>query len=87
MPFAIPPLDPPVQSLELLVTDGDSPYLYALDTGNKRIVVIDKKTGLIKNQILSDGFTNPKSFVLNVKKHELVVINDGKLLRIPLDIK
>ncbi|MBI4239853.1 hypothetical protein HY620_02615 [Candidatus Uhrbacteria bacterium] len=82
-----PVLEPAQRLFIKVATDTESPYLYALDPSQKRIVILDKQSGNLKNQILSESFTNLKSFAVNWQKRELLVLNDSQLIRIPLDIK
>ena len=80
--FSLASIDPPISELTKLWTDDTRDDLYLLEPAGKRIVVIHKKNGLLKNQWQSDAFTDMKDFVVLGK--ELLVLAGSTLYRIPL---
>ncbi len=78
-PFAITPFS----GSGKIYTQKDFKYIYVLDAGNKRVLVLDKKGALVNN-LRSKDLTNPKDFAVDEKNKAIFVLNDGSLLKLSL---
>lgn len=65
-------------------TDQGESRLYLLDPHNKKIIILDKKTLESIGQITSDDFQGLQDMVINTKKKEILLLDNGRLLKIPL---
>lgn len=70
-----------------LWTDNDDPLLYALVPSEKKIVAIHKETFDLAAQITSDQFTNLQGFAVNRTRKEILVLDAGRLIRVPFELK
>jgi len=66
-----------------IYTQKDFTYIYVLDTGNNRILILDKKAGLVST-LKSPDFTALKDFQVDEKNKVIYVLNDGSLLKVTL---
>lgn len=64
-----------------LYTQNDFTNLYILDSGNKRIVILDKKGALVKT-MTSDQFTELKDFAVDEKAKIIYILNGSELLQV-----
>lgn len=80
-------IDPSLGSLTRLWTDDETPYLFALDPGKKRIIVYTKKDFSLKQQLVSDGFTQLKDFLVRKDMGDILILNGSDIYRIPFDFK
>ncbi|MDP2630262.1 MAG: hypothetical protein Q8P56_02535, partial [Candidatus Uhrbacteria bacterium] len=71
----------------LLWTDADDSLLYALDPSEKKLIAVNKKTFDLAAQIVSDQFTNLQGFAVNRSKNELFLLDAGRIIRVPFDVK
>lgn len=71
----------------LLWTDADDSLLYALDPSGKKLIAVNKKTLDLAAQIVSDQFTNLQGFAVNRLKNEILILDAGRIIRVPFDVK
>ncbi len=71
----------------LLWTDPDDTLLYALVPTEKKLIAINKKTFDLTAQIVSDQFTNLQGFAVNRSKNEILILDAGRVIRVPFDVK
>ncbi len=83
MDFTLPRLSQGLSGSGKIYTQKDFTYIYILDAGNNRILILDKKGGLVKT-LKSDKFTKLKDFAVDGKGKVIYVLNDGSLLKISL---
>lgn len=81
--FSLPALATPLSGSGKIYTEKDFNYLYILDSGNKRILIYDKKGTLIQT-LQSATFTRPVDFFVSEKTKEIFLLNDTSLLKIKL---
>ena len=81
--FNLASLAIPFSGTGKIYTQKDFNFVYLLDAGNKRILILDKKGNLI-NSIKSETFTNLKDFQVDEKGKVMYVLNDGSLLKVSL---
>ncbi|MDO8489912.1 MAG: hypothetical protein Q7S47_00675 [bacterium] len=82
VPFQMPALEPALTQATRIFTSEETSSLFLLEPVNKRILVIDKKTKLLKNQFVSDTFTNLKDIFAT--KKDLFILNGSDVFKIPL---
>jgi hypothetical protein len=84
--FNLTGLDVNFISPTVLYTDEDCKNLYILDSGNKRIVVIDKdkKLGEYVSQYVWDGLGAASDFVVDEGNRKIYVLSGGKVFSIDL---
>lgn len=78
--FSWPSLIIPFSGSGKIYTQKDYNYLYVLDSGNNRILVLDKKGGLI-NILKNDRFSKLKDFAVDEKNKVIYLLNDASLLK------
>lgn len=76
-----------LRSATRIITDEQLNYLYALLPGDKKIIVIDKKTYSIAAQITSPALQNPNDFAVSKKRKAILVLDRGTLFSIPFEVK
>jgi hypothetical protein len=81
--FTMPALPVGLSGKGKIYTQKDFLNLYVLDSGNKRILILDKK-GTLLSTLTSSDFTNVKDFQVDEKNKTIYVLNDGSLLKITL---
>ena len=84
--FNLTGLDVNFISPTVLYTDEDCKNLYILDSGNKRIVVIDKdkKLGEYVSQYVWEGLGAASDFVVDEGNRKIYVLSGGKVFSIDL---
>jgi hypothetical protein len=82
--FGLVDLDKPLQAVDI-ATSQDSKYLYILDSGNGRILVINKDDGSTKAQYVSDNIRNAKKIVVSEASNKIILLEGDKLYS--LDMK
>lgn len=80
--FSLTGLDKPLKSPTKLFTTAES-MLYIIDSGNKRLVVMDKK-GVYQAQYIAETFASVDDFVVSERDKAVLVLTDGKLVRFDL---
>lgn len=63
-----------------LYTQNDYQNIYILDSGNKKIIIINKQGSLVKN-LTSDRFTEPKDFAVDEANKTIYILNGSELLK------
>jgi hypothetical protein len=66
-----------------LYTQTDFQRLYILDSGNKKLSILNKDGSLFKN-ITSDKFTDPKDFSVDEKNNIIYILNGTELLKVEI---
>lgn len=78
-----PDLVIPLSGSGKLFTDTNSANIYILDTGNNRVVILDK-TGSVVETLISPNFTNTKDFVVKESQKKIYILNGTELLQVDL---
>jgi len=81
---SLPTLDPIVVLIEKILTHENTPYLFLLDTDQKRIIVIDKLSEKLIVQLTSPRFENLKNISLTTDGKELYVLTSQEVFNIPV---
>lgn len=81
--FVVGGLAPALINGDAFYTDEDIENLYILDSGGKRIVVIDKD-GNFKAQYLAKELAGAKDIVVSESEGKMIILKDGKLLSIEI---
>ncbi len=81
--FTTPYLSIPFSGSGKIYTQKDFKYLYVLDSGNNRILVL-QKDGTLVETLKSDQFTKLADIMVDEKNKTAYVLNDGSLLKITL---
>ncbi|MBI4599562.1 hypothetical protein HY732_01425 [Candidatus Uhrbacteria bacterium] len=71
----------------MLWTNSDEPFLYALNPDQKKLIALHKKTFEIAAQIVSDHFTGLQGFTVNRKSKEIFILDAGRMIHVPFDVK
>ena len=67
-----------------IYTDSDTPTLYILDSGQKRILEFDKQGFFIRQYVLPESFKNISDFYVSVKSKKIWVLNENSLYEISI---
>jgi len=78
--FELPPLAENIVNAKKIFTSFDSQFIYILDAGGKRVLVITKQ-GTLAAQLISDKFTDPKDMYVDEKSKTIYLLNGDELLR------
>lgn len=78
--FSFPQLSTPLSGKGKIYTNKDIQNIYILDSGNKRIVVLDKKGSIVKI-LQNDNLTNPTDFSVDEKNKTFFILNNGSLYK------
>ena len=78
--FFLPKLSQGFSGVKKIYTQKDFAYIYILDAGNNKILIVYKKGGLVKT-LVSDKFTKMKDFQIEEKNRTIFILNDGSLLK------
>ena len=81
--FATPKLSQPISGTGKIYTNKDLAYLYLLDSGNNRILILGKDGSLVM-ALKSSDFTKLKDFQVDEKNSVIYVLNDSSLLKVAL---
>jgi hypothetical protein len=79
--FQFPALSTPFSGTGKVFTDKNFGNVYVLDAGNNRIIITDKKGGLV-NVLEAQEFTDLKDFVVDEAGKTIHVLNGNTLLKI-----
>lgn len=82
--FSVPVMTVPLSSPTRIFTEIDYKYLYVLEPKEKRVLVIDKKGGLI-NQYVSEEFSDLRGIYVNEKDKKMYLLTPKRLLEITLE--
>lgn len=78
--FSFPALSQSLSGAGKIFTTKDAKYIYVLDSGNNRVIVIDKK-GALMQIITSPQLNNPQDFSVDEPGHILYFLSNGNLLK------
>lgn len=81
--FTLGEMTTPLKNPTAIYTDENTANLYILDPQNKRLVVFDKE-GQMKNQYLSDTFTDLRGMAIDEANRKAYLLNETKILGIML---
>jgi len=81
--FEISGLTPALSNPTRVYTNDDNDYLYVLDNGNSRIVVL-RKDGSVNTQYQADVIKNAKDFDVKESSKKIFVLSNGKVYQIDL---
>ncbi|HVY67353.1 MAG TPA: hypothetical protein VHA30_00430 [Patescibacteria group bacterium] len=81
--FTMPYLSPAFSGSGRIYTQQGFSYLYVLDAGNNRVLVLDK-SGALNYTLKSDQFVNLKDLAVDEKNKTLYLLSDGNLLKVSL---
>ena len=81
--FKLPELLTPFSGKGHIATEVNWKYIYVLDSGNNRVLVIDKKGNLISS-LKSPNFTNLKDFLVDENNKIILLLNESSLLKVTL---
>lgn len=70
-----------------IITNSETPYLFALDAANKKIIAIHKQTFALAGQIVSPVFERPSDIALSNKKNTVLLTDAGRLFSLPFSFK
>ncbi len=82
-PFDIPSLNQDIGSGASIWSYTDLRYLYILDSGNKRLIILNKD-GTLKEQLASSVFIRPLGLVVDEASNLAYAIDNNRLLKITL---
>lgn len=82
--FSLKGVDSNLQAVDIFTTQ-DSKYLYILDSGNSRILVVNKDDGSYKAQYTGDNIKNAKKIIVSEQDQKMILLEGDKLFT--LDIK
>ncbi len=82
--FSAGQVDPPVAAAKKIRVAADSDYIYVLDSSPARVVVYDKKTGLLAAQYESNDLAGASDFLVDEKNRVLLAAVGNQLLRFAL---
>ena len=78
--FELPPLAENIANAKKIFTASDSQFIYILDAGGKRVLVITKQ-GTLAAQLISDKFTDLKDMYIDEKSKTIYLLNGNELLK------
>lgn len=81
--FSLSGLDKPVKEVKSFFVSDETDNLYLLDSGNKRLLVLDKK-GVYKTQYQSDQFANFSDLVVDEKRKKVYLLAGSKIFQLEL---
>jgi len=81
--FALTGLDKPLKDPKSFFTSSDVENIYILDSGNGRLVVVDKK-GSYKAQYQGDKFSIASDIVVDAKNKKLYILDGSKIYSMDL---
>lgn len=67
-----------------IYTDSDTPSIYILDSGQKRILEFDKDGVFIRQYALPENFTKISDFQVSVKSKKIWILNDKSVYEITI---
>lgn len=81
--WTLTPIDPPLQQLNSLWTNADSPTIVVTDTAGKRVLAFNKSGRLIE-QLVSPEFKEPKAAWGDPATNSLFLLDGDRLLKTDL---
>ena len=82
-PFSLLGLDPNLGAGARLFTYNDIPYLYILDSQNKRLAIFEKNGHLV-SQLTNDSLKKPTGLVIDSAVKTVYLLDSGRLLKATL---
>ncbi len=79
--FSMPLMITPFSGQGKIYTQKDFKSIYVLDSGNNRIIILDKKGALV-GTIASKDFTKLKDFQIDEASKTIYLLNGGSLLKV-----
>lgn len=73
---------PPLKKPARLFTDLDLKYLYILDTGTNRVVILNKDTGAIATQFTAQEFAGLKDFAVNESVRTIYLLDKNGIFEV-----
>lgn len=83
--FKLAELSLPLSSPTKIFTLAEQQFIYILDPKNNRLVVFEKKSGELKNQYISDVFTDLKDIYVNEEAGKIYLLCGQKIFGITLE--
>lgn len=83
--YVIKNLEKPLGKSVALVIPADSEYIYVLDQGNKRVVVIDKK-GEYHKQYLWDGLAGVTDMAVDEAGGSILALSGSQIYRVEIEV-
>lgn len=81
--YSLKTIEPVLGGPTKIKTDAFSNFLYILDPPTNRLIVIDKESGNIVAQYVSDKFINLKDFVVRPQQKDILILADTTVFAIP----
>jgi hypothetical protein len=81
--FALPAVTPAVADITRIWTNEDAKYLYLLEAGQRRIIVVTKEGAFVR-QYSADTWTDAKDLAINEKDKFGYILNGSSIERFPL---
>lgn len=81
--FAFSNLDQPVKQISSLYVSSDTENLYAIDQGNSRLLVLDKKGAFI-SQYTGEKFATAKDLVVDEETKKIYLLEGDKIYQLEL---
>lgn len=75
-------IEPPLSSAGRIFTAPDSPNLFLLDAGQKRVIIWDKSKRKLKAQFTSDKFDDLRDFNVDERNKTIFLLNGTKIFSI-----
>jgi len=79
--FKEPTLITPLSGKGKIYTESDFEYLYVMDAGNNRIVILSA-SGDVVQTLTSPEFTDLKDFYVDEANRTIYILNDTALLKV-----
>jgi hypothetical protein len=80
--FTIKKLEIGLSEIKDLYVDENGRFLYILEPGRQRIVLLDKESGIYKEQFVADEFSDARSLVVNENSGEMFILVGDRILRV-----
>lgn len=82
-PFELSGIDPELKNITKIWTYTDKQYLYALDSENKRLLIL-QKDGTLYSQITSPSWESPTDMIIDEQNKRAFILDSEKLWEINL---
>ena len=82
--YKLSPITPELTAISKIWTLEDTAYLYILDPAEKRLLVFNKKDGLLKVQYLSPTFGDLQDFKIDESAKTAYLLSGQQVLSVPL---
>jgi hypothetical protein len=82
---SVPSLYPQQGSFAKIWTDAETPHLYVLDPSQKRLIILDKKSLSLVQQITSEKFSDLKDFAVMPAKKMIFFLNGTTVFGVPYE--